>query len=44
MNADVLDAAVCVLAAGDFLLGRAMAPENRSQAEREGWIWVRAPE
>jgi len=44
MNADALDAAVCVLAAGDFLLGRAMAPENRSQAEREGWIWVRAPE
>jgi len=40
-NADVLDAAVCVLAASDFLRGRAMAPEDQSQAEREGWIWIR---
>jgi hypothetical protein len=36
-----LDAAVCVLAASDFLSGRARAPEHQSVAEREGWAWVR---
>ena len=39
-NADVLDAAVCVLAAEDFVAGRATPPTDRSAAEREGWIWT----
>jgi hypothetical protein len=43
-NDDALDAAICVLAAVDFLRGRACAPDRREIAEREGWIWVRAPE
>lgn len=40
-----LDAALCVLAAGDFLEGRAYAPpESKSGlAHREGWIWIRDP-
>ena len=38
-----LDAALCVLAAQDFLLGRAVPPPDRGLAEREGWIWVAAP-
>lgn len=42
-SADVLDAVVCLVAAQDFLLGKAMRPENRSLAEVEGWIWTRAP-
>ena len=39
-NADVLDAAVCGLAAEDFIAGRATPPPDRSAAEREGWIWA----
>ena len=39
-NADTLDAAVCVLAAEDFIAGRAAGPEDRDLARREGWIWV----
>ena len=42
-SADLVDAAVCVLAGADFLSGRAMAPEDRTLAEREGWIWTAAP-
>jgi predicted RNase H-like nuclease len=42
-SADALDAAVCLLAAADFLRGEAMPPEDQAIAEREGWIWVRAP-
>jgi predicted RNase H-like nuclease len=38
-SADLIDAAVCVLAGCDFLQGRAMNPEDRGLAEREGWIW-----
>ena len=41
-HADVLDAVVCLLAAKDFLEGRAMDPENRAVARREGWIWARS--
>lgn len=37
----VLDAAVCLLAARDFLSGEAMPPADRAFAEIEGWIWVR---
>lgn len=40
----VLDAALCVLAAHDFLEGRALAPPNLARAQRESWIWVRDPE
>ena len=39
-NADALDAAVCVLAAKDFLQGRAMAPTDLALAQQEGWIWA----
>ncbi len=38
-----LDAALCLLAAADFLRGDALAPtpEQRELARREGWIWAR---
>ena len=39
-NDDVLDAAVCLLAAADFLAGRAMVPPHPERARTEGWIWV----
>ena len=39
-SADALDAVVCVLAAMDFLDGRAMAPPRQAVAEQEGWIWA----
>jgi hypothetical protein len=39
-DANALDAGVCVLAASDVLGGKAMIPEDRVLAEREGWIWV----
>lgn len=44
-NADLLDAAVCVLAGADFLLGKSLAPEGkcRDTSKKEGWIWVRDP-
>ena len=42
-NADGLDALVCVLAAADFVRGRAMPPHSFSVARREGWIWCRDP-
>lgn len=41
-NADVLDATVCLLAAADFVRGRAAAPDDRDAARKEGWIWCRA--
>lgn len=37
---DAVDAAVCVLAAADFLLGRAIAPIDHETALLEGWIWA----
>ena len=37
-----LDSVVCLLAAKDFLEGRAVPPENRALASQEGWIWVPA--
>ena len=40
-NADVLDSVVCVLAAIDFLEGRAVGPSDASIALHEGWIWAR---
>jgi hypothetical protein len=40
---DALDAALCVLAAADWVRGRALPPPPalRGAAEREGWIWAR---
>lgn len=38
-HADALDAAICVLAAKDFLESKAIPPANPERAEREGWIW-----
>jgi len=43
-DADLLDAALCTLAAADVLHGRCPAPaagEEAARARREGWIWVR---
>lgn len=42
-NADLLDAALCVLAGVDFLQGTAVAPRagEMRRARKEGWIWVR---
>ena len=42
---DCLDAALCVLAGGDFLASRSIAPrlEQRDAAELEGWIWFGSP-
>lgn len=42
-NCDVFDAVICALAAGDFLLDRAMPPDNLDLARREGWIWTPPP-
>ena len=42
-EADVLDAAVCVIAGYDFVAGRAAPPENAESARCEGWIWVVPP-
>jgi len=36
--ADVLDAALCLTAASDFLAGQAFSPNNPALAEKEGWI------
>lgn len=40
-NDNLLDAAVCVVAALDFLNGRTMPPNDIIKAKKEGWIWVR---
>jgi len=42
-SADALDAAICVLAAIDFLDGRALQPPEPDVARKEGWIWVADP-
>ena len=39
----VLDAALCCLAAGDFMDGRVLVPADAEVARKEGWIWVREP-
>ena len=38
-----VDACVCVLAAADFLRGRAVSPPNLETALLEGWIWAPGP-
>jgi predicted RNase H-like nuclease len=42
-NDDALDAAVCALAAADFLRGECIQPTDIELAHKEGWIWVRRP-
>ena len=42
-SVDEADACVCVLAAADFLLGRAVPPSDLELARVEGWIWVPDP-
>jgi Protein of unknown function (DUF429) len=39
-DADVLDAVACLLAAQDFLEGRALPPPDLDIARKEGWIWA----
>ena len=39
-NADALDAAICLVAAADFMAGRALPPPDHALAVREGWIWA----
>ena len=39
-SADAIDALVCVLAAADFIRGRARPPEDLDTARQEGWIWT----
>ena len=41
--ANLVDAVVCVLAGEDFIADRATNPDDRSLAEREGWIWAAKP-
>lgn len=43
-NADALDAAICILAAHDFLIGNIIEPDNKELAYKEGWIWVKSTE
>ncbi len=43
-SSDSLDAVICLLAAKDFLIGRAMPPPVGAPVKREGWMWVRNPE
>ena len=43
-GSDGLDAALCVLAAHDFLAGAAVAPDSQAPHHTEGWIWVRDPD
>ncbi len=40
---DALDAAICCLAAADFVAGACFEPKNPDVAAKEGWIWVRRP-
>lgn len=39
----VMDALITLIAGGDFLAGLCPAPDDKAQARREGWIWVRDP-
>jgi len=43
-NDDALDAAICCVAAADFLRGLAFEPPDVDIARKEGWIWVRRPQ
>lgn len=39
-SADAIDALVCVLAAADFISGKARPPADQDLAKIEGWIWT----
>jgi hypothetical protein len=39
-SADAIDALVCVLAAADFISGKARPPADQDLARIEGWIWT----
>lgn len=41
MNANVLDAIVCVLSGAAFLRAQADSPSDLSEATKEGWIWIK---
>jgi hypothetical protein len=41
VNANVLDAIVCVLSGTDFLGGQAVSPSDLNEAGKEGWIWIK---
>jgi hypothetical protein len=43
MSEHAFDAAVCVLAAMDFLTAEVFEPSDPDTARQEGWIWVRKP-
>ncbi len=38
---DALDAALCLMAAADFLNGYGLEPEDMARSQKEGWIWFR---
>ncbi|MGQ0658698.1 MAG: DUF429 domain-containing protein [Chromatiales bacterium] len=40
-RADAFNACLCLVAAKDFVEGRACPPQDMELAQREGWIWVR---
>ncbi len=40
LSPDAIDAAVCVLAAADFVHGRSPGPVDLDLARAEGWIWA----
>ncbi|MCP9832165.1 DUF429 domain-containing protein [Synechococcus sp. HJ21-Hayes] len=39
-SADAIDALVCVLAAADFIRGKARPPVDLETTRQEGWIWT----
>ena len=39
-SADAIDALVCVLAAADFIRGKAQPPVDLETTRQEGWIWT----
>ncbi|WP_020677320.1 DUF429 domain-containing protein [Geopsychrobacter electrodiphilus] len=41
LNADTLDAVLCVLAATDFIVESTYPPIDKELARKEGWIWVK---
>lgn len=42
-NDDAFDAALCCVAAADFVGGNVFEPEDLEISQKEGWIWVRKP-
>lgn len=40
-NDNILDSAVCLLAAYDFITGDVYPPEILEHAKKEGWIWFK---